>query len=181
MPVETRDEFYARQQEATGEGPVQLHRGVSLWPNGAVLDASMIDYGNPVAKQDAPPEGHPERLRAAVHYWKRRVAVSHQTFVQLKTFLNGRSGAWQGPKWESTVWGQRPREPVDCLRALAKIARSDKRRLAEAEQAVKAADLPKVLLPGELQQARAEHLERERAEQRRLLDEANAELDKIVI
>ena len=179
MPIETVDEFKARQRQASGEGPVQLRRGVFLFANAAALDTANVALGVPPAMVEPPPAGTPAALTGPVTYWRRRTQLSHQVFAELKAHLAGRT--WNAPSWILSIWGPKPADPTDCLRALVKIARADKLKLAEAEKAVADAGLPEVLTPQELRRQRIAHLERERMERIALQDEANAELDKIKI
>ena len=66
MPIETVDEFKARQRQASGEGPVQLRRGVFLFANAAALDTANVALGVPPAMVEPPPAGTPAALTGPV-------------------------------------------------------------------------------------------------------------------
>lgn len=182
MPIETPDEFRQRQQQDTGEGPVETRRGFYLFANGAVLDTVDARLGIPVGMTQAPPANSPGALTAASLYWKRRLVLSCAAFQAWKNCLTGRGGdSFNFPDWHGELWGVRPETKIALLLRLSEVARQDKKRLAQAEQAVRAANLPKVLSPEELNQARWQARDAEKQREKALRDEANVELDKINI
>jgi len=131
-----------------------VRRGLYLFANGANADSAAVAFGIPPTKSDGPLEGSPDALRIAVKYWKVRAGLSSRTFGVTKEFLKGR-GSFQGPNWVPAIWGANPKEPLDCLKALAKIARRDREKLAKAQKAVADAGLREVLTPAKLNRRRA--------------------------
>lgn len=134
MEIQTFEEFAAKHGGSGITGVKGLEHGAQLFPSGAIALRHQRPIDKPVLIEP-PEDGTLKNLERKKLYWTFRADAAKKVFDVTKNNACGNSGFPESAPWLLSCWGQQPQQgdTVTVLKALAALARREKRALKKIE------------------------------------------------